>query len=82
MSTAARTAGETWLFTSEAVSEGYPGNLADRVSDEILGGALRRNQRARVALETRVTAGRCMAPLSLQRPRTPPTFAPPQHRAT
>ncbi len=49
-----------WLFTSESVSEGHPDKLADRISDEILDEALRRNPKARVAVETMVTAGRCI----------------------
>jgi len=48
------------LFTSESVSEGHPDKLADRISDEILDEALRRNPKARVAVETLVTAGRCI----------------------
>jgi len=50
----------TWFFTSESVSEGHPDKLADRISDEVLDGALRANPRARVAVETLVTAGRCI----------------------
>ena len=51
---------DTWLFTSESVSEGHPDKLADRISDEIVDAALRINPRARVAAETLVTAGRCL----------------------
>jgi S-adenosylmethionine synthetase len=49
-----------WLFTSESVSEGHPDKLADRISDEILDEALRQNPKARVGVETLVTAGRCV----------------------
>jgi len=56
----ARPAPATWLFTSESVSEGHPDKVADRISDEVLDEALRQNPRARVAVETMVTAGRCI----------------------
>jgi S-adenosylmethionine synthetase len=36
------------LFTSEAVSEGHPDKVADRISDEILDACLRQNPAARV----------------------------------
>ncbi len=48
------------LFTSESVSEGHPDKVADRVSDEILDGFLRRAPQARVAIETLVTTDRCV----------------------
>ncbi|MCM2332956.1 MAG: methionine adenosyltransferase [Anaeromyxobacteraceae bacterium] len=50
----------SWLFTSESVSEGHPDKVADRISDEVLDEALRWNPRARVAVETLVTRGRCI----------------------
>jgi S-adenosylmethionine synthetase len=40
------------LFTSEAVSEGHPDKLCDRISDAILDEFLRRDPCARVACET------------------------------
>jgi S-adenosylmethionine synthetase len=46
------------LFTSESVSEGHPDKVADRVSDELLDGYLRRAPKARVAIETLVTTDR------------------------
>jgi len=50
----------SYLFTSESVSEGHPDKVADRVSDEILDGYLREAPDARVAVETLVTADRCV----------------------
>jgi S-adenosylmethionine synthetase len=49
-----------WQFTSESVSEGHPDKVADRISDEIVDACLAREPRARVALETLVTKGRCV----------------------
>src|SRR5574341_1931992 len=51
---------DTYLFTSESVSEGHPDKVADRISDEILDAHLQRNPRARVAIETLVTTDRCV----------------------
>lgn len=42
----------TYLFTSEAVSEGHPDKLADQISDAILDAFLARDPNARVACET------------------------------
>ncbi len=44
-------------FSSEAVSCGHPDKVADRISDEIVDACLRQNPKARVAVETLVTAG-------------------------
>jgi S-adenosylmethionine synthetase len=49
-----------WQFTSESVAEGHPDKVADRISDEIVDACLATNPRARVAVETLVTAGRCI----------------------
>jgi S-adenosylmethionine synthetase len=49
-----------WQFTSESVAEGHPDKVADRISDEIVDACLAENSRARVAIETLVTAGRCI----------------------
>ena len=51
---------ERWQFTSESVSEGHPDKVADRISDEVLDAALRVNPKARAAIETLVTSGRCI----------------------
>jgi S-adenosylmethionine synthetase len=47
-------------LTSESVAPGHPDKLADRISDQIVDAALEQNPRARVAVETLVTAGRCV----------------------
>jgi S-adenosylmethionine synthetase len=49
---------ETYLFTSESVSEGHPDKVADRISDEILDMFFRADPQARVAVETLVTTNR------------------------
>ncbi len=47
--------GDSYIFSSESVSEGHPDKLADRISDEILDLYLARDPRARVACEVLVT---------------------------
>ncbi|HET7585554.1 MAG TPA: methionine adenosyltransferase [Gemmatimonadaceae bacterium] len=47
--------GDSYIFSSESVSEGHPDKLADRISDEILDLHLSRDPRARVACEVLVT---------------------------
>lgn len=42
----------SYLFTSESVSEGHPDKIADQISDVILDAFLRRDPDARVACET------------------------------
>jgi S-adenosylmethionine synthetase len=54
------TSADRWQFTSESVAEGHPDKVADRISDEIVDACLATNPRARVAVETLVTAGRCI----------------------
>ncbi|MEX1147298.1 MAG: methionine adenosyltransferase [Sphingomonadales bacterium] len=49
---------ESYLFTSESVSEGHPDKVADRISDQILDAFLAKDPQARVALETMVTTNR------------------------
>ncbi|HEY8369207.1 MAG TPA: methionine adenosyltransferase [Thermodesulfobacteriota bacterium] len=48
---------DTYLFTSESVTEGHPDKVADQISDAILDGILAQDPRARVACETLVTTG-------------------------
>ncbi|HEX7126471.1 MAG TPA: methionine adenosyltransferase [Thermodesulfobacteriota bacterium] len=48
---------DTFLFTSESVTEGHPDKVADQISDAILDGILAQDPRARVACETLVTTG-------------------------
>jgi S-adenosylmethionine synthetase len=49
--------GDSFVFSSESVSEGHPDKLADRISDTILDLFLSRDPGARVACETLVTHG-------------------------
>jgi len=46
---------DTWLFTSESVSEGHPDKVCDRISDTILDAFLAEDPNARVACETLTT---------------------------
>ncbi|HNP37053.1 MAG TPA: methionine adenosyltransferase [Woeseiaceae bacterium] len=48
---------DTFLFTSESVSEGHPDKIADQISDAILDAILRDDIHARVACETLVKTG-------------------------
>ncbi|MBN2035061.1 MAG: methionine adenosyltransferase [Deltaproteobacteria bacterium] len=48
---------ESFLFTSESVTEGHPDKIADQISDHILDGILEKDKNARVACETLVTTG-------------------------
>jgi S-adenosylmethionine synthetase len=47
----------TYLFTSESVTEGHPDKIADQISDSILDDIMREDPRGRVACETFVTTG-------------------------
>lgn len=47
----------TYLFTSESVSEGHPDKVADQISDAILDAILAQDSHARVAAETLCTTG-------------------------
>ena len=47
----------SYLFTSESVSEGHPDKVADQISDAILDAILAKDKRARVACETLVKTG-------------------------
>ena len=48
---------DSYLFTSESVTEGHPDKVADQISDAILDGILAQDRKARVACETLVTTG-------------------------
>ena len=50
----------SYLFTSESVTEGHPDKLADRISDAILDSILSEDPNGRVACETLVTTGLCI----------------------
>ena len=48
---------ESYLFTSESVTEGHPDKVADQISDAVLDAILANDPEARVACETFVTTG-------------------------
>jgi S-adenosylmethionine synthetase len=48
---------ESFLFTSESVSEGHPDKIADQISDAILDAIIAEDPGARVACETMVKTG-------------------------
>ena len=47
----------SFLFTSESVSEGHPDKVADQISDAVLDAILLQDRKARVACETLVKTG-------------------------
>ncbi len=47
----------SYLFTSEAVSEGHPDKVADQISDALLDEFLARDKNSKVAIETLCTTG-------------------------
>ncbi|MBV2360071.1 methionine adenosyltransferase [Thalassococcus sp. CAU 1522] len=49
---------QSYIFTSESVSEGHPDKVCDRISDAILDAFLAEDPRARVACETFATTNR------------------------
>ena len=49
---------DTYVFTSESVSEGHPDKVADCISDTVVDAFLERDPQARVACETMVTTNR------------------------
>jgi len=48
---------DSYLFTSESVSEGHPDKVADQISDAVLDAILEQDSKARVACETMVNTG-------------------------
>lgn len=48
---------DTYLFTSESVSEGHPDKVADQIADAVLDAFLAKDPLSRVACETFVTTG-------------------------
>lgn len=48
---------DSYLFTSESVSEGHPDKVADQISDAILDAIIEQDSNARVACETMVNTG-------------------------
>jgi S-adenosylmethionine synthetase len=51
---------QSYLFSSESVTEGHPDKVADQVSDAILDSILAQDKNGRVACETLVTTGMAM----------------------
>lgn len=51
---------QSYLFTSESVSEGHPDKMADQISDAILDAILEQDPFGRVACETMLTTGLCV----------------------
>jgi S-adenosylmethionine synthetase len=47
----------SYLFTSESVSEGHPDKVSDQISDAVLDAILEQDKKARVACETMVKTG-------------------------
>ena len=48
---------DTYLFTSESVSEGHPDKISDQISDAVLDAVIEQDKSARVACETLVKTG-------------------------
>jgi S-adenosylmethionine synthetase len=48
---------DSFVFTSESVSEGHPDKIADQISDAVLDAILAKDENARVACETLVKTG-------------------------
>ena len=55
----------SFLFTSESVSEGHPDKVADQISDSIVDLFLSKDSEARVACETLTTTQLVVLALSL-----------------
>ncbi|HLH65870.1 MAG TPA: methionine adenosyltransferase [Solirubrobacteraceae bacterium] len=49
--------GDSFLFTSESVTEGHPDKIADQISDGVLDAVMRDDPNGRVACETLVNTG-------------------------
>ena len=49
----------TFLFTSESVTEGHPDKVCDNISDAFLDEYLKQDPDSRVAVETMVTTDFC-----------------------
>ncbi len=48
---------DSYLFTSESVTEGHPDKMADQISDAVLDALLTQDPNSRVACETLITTG-------------------------
>lgn len=51
---------QSYMFTSESVTEGHPDKVADAISDSILDAIIAEDKKCRVACETLVTTGLAM----------------------
>ncbi len=51
---------QSFMFTSESVTEGHPDKVADAISDSILDAIMAQDKKCRVACETMVTTGMAM----------------------
>lgn len=51
---------QSFMFTSESVTEGHPDKVADAISDAILDAIMAKDKKCRVACETMVTTGLAM----------------------
>ena len=51
---------QSYLFTSESVTEGHPDKIADQISDAVLDAVLTDDPTGRVACEVLVTTGTCI----------------------
>ncbi|MDD7468227.1 MAG: methionine adenosyltransferase [Bacteroidales bacterium] len=51
---------DTYLFSSESVSDGHPDKVADQISDALLDNFLAQDPKSKVACETLVTAGQVL----------------------
>ncbi len=51
---------QSYMFTSESVTEGHPDKVADAISDGILDAIMAQDKKCRVACETMVTTGLAM----------------------
>ena len=61
----------SYLFTSESVSEGHPDKVADQISDAIVDLFLSKDPESRVACETLVTTQRIVIGVEI---RCPPAY--------
>jgi len=52
---------QSYLFSSESVSEGHPDKMADQISDAVLDSVLSQDPAAKVACETLITRGHVIA---------------------
>ncbi len=61
---------ESYLFTSESVSEGHPDKVSDRISDSIVDAFLAADPLSRVAVETLTTTNRIVLACEVRGPKS------------